>query len=133
MKQFCMLLVSLIVLISMVSCGGIKNDPVEISEAVVKYVQKGKIIELKELCAEKCAILVNAMQDACDENSTSDERIKERMKRMIESEYTLKDKSVNDNEAEFSYEGRDKTGATKVMTIKLEKEGEKWYIEDIVY
>lgn len=131
MKSNCLLILSLCLWIGVASCGGVKNDPVEIAQAAIKCINKGDFVGIKKFWSSSTiSASMDHLQEAYDTPSEVNERDAERAKDVVEAEYTLQDQSIDEDRAKIEFKKQTASGKSTIAVF-LEKTDGQWYIRGI--
>ena len=134
MKQILVLCISLFIHICMVSCG-VKNDPVEISQAVVKCIEKGDFLGIAEYAYDKegSKQCYDVFQKAYDDPENFPNRhVADRVKNLVEAKYVLGEQDINEETAKIEFTMENKSGSTSSLQVVLEKKDGQWYANRIM-
>ncbi len=116
------------------SCGSsVKNDPVSISEAVVKCLNDGDLVGIKQFLQPENPIgkTFDGLQEAYNNPTNDNKRLVERAKRLIDSKYTLCEQDVREDKATIVYDQLTSDNVKDECKIYLVNVDGKWYVKFI--
>lgn len=130
MKTNYLVILSLCLCFIMGSCGdSVKNDPVEITKAVIKCWKKGQFKGTEKFFMKDAKdVNYDDWQDTYDNPEGKNHGTVKRVQRLVEAEYTLTEQSIEGDRAIIEYSL--KTSSLKSpFKFFLKKVDDKWYLE----
>lgn len=131
MKLINLFVVSVFLMIGITGCGGVKNDPLEISKAVIKCFKKGDFVGVKNFFIQKDAVglgMFDDLQEAYDKPTDRNYKTVDRANNLVEAEYTLSKQKIDDETALLEYDTKT-PGFKSSIKMRLIKIDGQWYLQ----
>lgn len=128
MKKVNLLILCVLLSFGFVSCK-VENDPVKISEAVIECINKGDFKSIKQFVGGKGnAEYYDTFQEIYD-NPEAHKRESEKVKDLVDGEYTLDSSNVDENEAMIKYDYVVKSSGQKnSIKMRFERIDGTWFL-----
>lgn len=130
MKLINLFVVSVFLMIGITGCGGVKNDPLEISKAVIKCFKKGDFVGIDKFMQKDTTGhgIFDDLQEAYDNPTDRNYKAVDRAKRLVEAEYTLSKQKIEDETALLEYDTK-APGFKSSIKMRLIKIDGQWYLQ----
>lgn len=130
MRFINLLVVSIFLIIGITSCSGVKNDPIEISNAAIKCMKKGDFNGLGKFMQDAPKDVYQDLQDAYENPNDRNYKTADRAKDLVEAEYTLEEQKIDGDRAQIEYRVITPDIKTSVK-FYFKKVDDKWFLEFI--
>lgn len=128
MKLISLLVLNVFLLLGIVSCGGVKNDPLEISNAAIKCLKKGEFNALGKFMQDAPKDVFQELQDAYENPNDRNYKTADKAQNLVEAEYTLEEQKIDGDRAKIKFR-MVTPGFKSSITFYLKNVDGKWYLK----